>query len=318
MTGFSQGNIIGQVPIVIDPLNPPGCPQNNVNIAAIEFRDENGFQFPSPYDPPGININDEVPGEIWVKFGGSTSNAFNLYAQFDVFINGVKSGATRTLCLFGGQRVPTQDGEFYYLSDFVWNFGDKVEIKNIYMTWRTGNAGNGNCEPRLQNSQCYFNPTGLVVNTPLVANFDFVTNCFNRSVQFTDKSTGGDPNFSSTYSWNFGDGSAPVTSQNPTYTYASAGTYNVTLTVTKQGISKQITKSVMVYDPTSLTINSPPAVCEPGSVDLTAASVTQGSTPGLEFSYWTDDQATIALLNPDQVTISGTYYIKAVDPRDCE
>ena len=208
LTGYSQGQIIGTVPIVIDPANPPGCPQNNVNIVEIQFRDEMGVPFPNPYNPNGLEIGDPIPGEIWVKFGGSTSNAYNLYAQFDVFINGLKGGDTRTLCLFGGVNVPTQDGLFYKIDNFTWEYGDKLEIKNIYMTWTTGNPGSGNCTPRLQNSQCYYNPTGLVVNTPLVANFDFQTFCDNRNVAFTNLTTGGDPALNATYSWNFGDGSS--------------------------------------------------------------------------------------------------------------
>ena len=35
-----------------------------------------------------------------------------------------------------------------------------------------------------------------------------------------------------TYSWNFGDGSAAVTTANPSRTYAADGTYTVTLTLT--------------------------------------------------------------------------------------
>ncbi|MHB8522061.1 MAG: S8 family serine peptidase [Limisphaerales bacterium] len=51
------------------------------------------------------------------------------------------------------------------------------------------------------------------------------------SVQFTDKSTG----TVTSWDWNFGDGSAHTSAQNPAHTYASAGNFTVTLTVTGSG-----------------------------------------------------------------------------------
>ena len=65
-------------------------------------------------------------------------------------------------------------------------------------------------------------------STPIAA---FTTNCTLLSCAFTDTSTdtGGTING---WSWNFGDGTAASTSQNPTHAYAAGGNYTVTLTVT--------------------------------------------------------------------------------------
>lgn len=51
------------------------------------------------------------------------------------------------------------------------------------------------------------------------------------TVQFTDLSTG----TIDSWAWNFGDGSANSTEQNPSHTYTTAGSYTVMLTVTNDG-----------------------------------------------------------------------------------
>jgi PKD repeat protein len=83
-------------------------------------------------------------------------------------------------------------------------------------------------------------------NVPPVANFTFTTNYL--AANFTDTSTDSDGTIVS-WSWNFGDG-ATSTVQNPNHTYAAAGTYNVTLTVTdNNGAATPITKPVTVTAP---------------------------------------------------------------------
>jgi len=85
----------------------------------------------------------------------------------------------------------------------------------------------------------------IVGNVAPTADFDSVET--NLSVNFTDAST--DPNTGDTltWSWNFGDDSALNTTQNPTYVYAAAGTYNVTLTVTDTyGLTDNETKAITV------------------------------------------------------------------------
>lgn len=85
-------------------------------------------------------------------------------------------------------------------------------------------------------------------NNPPVANFGFATS--NLVASFTDSSTDSDGSIASR-AWNFGD-SSTSTSTNPSHTYAAAGTYNVSLTVTDNGgATNSITKAVTVTAPAS-------------------------------------------------------------------
>lgn len=102
-------------------------------------------------------------------------------------------------------------------------------------------------------------------NQSPVARFDFTTSGLTADF---DGSESSDPeNSPLTYSWNFDDGSigsGATTSR----TYASAGTYNVTLTVTdNDGETGSVTKSVTVSSSTP-----PPS----GNIVLTAVKRTQG------------------------------------------
>lgn len=62
------------------------------------------------------------------------------------------------------------------------------------------------------------------------------------NVQFTDESTGGP----SAWDWDFGDGSAHATTQNPTHTFVNAGNFTVTLTATIAGEPSVVTHNIQV------------------------------------------------------------------------
>ena len=66
----------------------------------------------------------------------------------------------------------------------------------------------------------------------------------------------------------------------------------------------------------TVLIKDPAPVCTPATVNLTASSVTTGSTPGLSYTYWKDAAATIALPNAGTAQ-SGLYYIKGTDAKGC-
>ncbi len=59
----------------------------------------------------------------------------------------------------------------------------------------------------------------------------------------------------------------------------------------------------------TLVITDPNPVCFPSTVDITTDTITEGSTPGLTYTYWEDSECTIEYETPTETT-GGIYYIR--------
>ncbi|MBQ8959005.1 MAG: PKD domain-containing protein [Bacteroidales bacterium] len=95
--------------------------------------------------------------------------------------------------------------------------------------------------------------TEVVIYPMPTANFNYTTVCVGTATQFTSTSTTNPAGQTiQSYQWNFGDGQTG-TGQTTTHTYANAGTYQVTLTVSCGGhCTSEKTQTVTVYgQPTS-------------------------------------------------------------------
>ena len=90
---------------------------------------------------------------------------------------------------------------------------------------------------------------------------------------------------------------------------SSAGTFNFTISTT-QGIVHQGT--IIVNPSPVLTITNPSPLTSPATVDITAPSITAGSSGNGTLTYWINPDASVPLTNPTAISMSGTYYIKSV------
>jgi len=132
------------------------------------------------------------------------------------------------------------------------------------------------------------------------------------TVNFTGSATGGTAPY--TYSWNFGDGTATSTAQNPSHTYNSAGTFTATLTVTDSSSTpKTATSSVTttvnaVGSPLAATASGTPTSGQtPLTVNFTGTAT--GGTPPYSYSWnFGDGTATSTAQNPSHTYNSaGTF-----------
>jgi len=99
---------------------------------------------------------------------------------------------------------------------------------------------------------------------------------------------------------------------------STPGTYTVTYTFSNGSCTNTATTTLTIAPQPVLTITDPAPVCVPATINLTAAAITAGSTPGLSFAYFTDAAGATALSNPDVVTASGTYYIQGTTATGCK
>ncbi len=118
------------------------------------------------------------------------------------------------------------------------------------------------------------------------ANFDTdftATACVGQSITFQNFSGGLDPK---TYEWEFSGGTpATSTDKNPTVTYSSNGTYQVTLRITNDWGTDEITKSIVIAAPTANLVTSDTLIFAGFPAQL---EVHFTGTPPWRFTYLAD------------------------------
>jgi gliding motility-associated-like protein len=192
---------------------------------------------------------------------------------------------------------------------YAWDFGDggTSTAANPTHTYLTANTYN--VELTVTNGVC--SNTSLSVITivnPPTSSFTFTNNnqCAGTVIDFTNTST--NTSGATTYAWDFNDGSTS-TLDNPSHTYATAGTYTVTLTVANTANCKTVSL------PTVITVTSSPVATftftnnNQCAGTLISFTNTSGGTTGSSTYDWNfGDGGTSTLSNPTHTYAAGGSY----------
>jgi len=246
---LDNGNLINQ--------NPP---------ALIETKTlpdgTNIFTYESPYTETyaekgkhSLEIVAHVPNTSSCLSGDLTTNySFNIYdlptAKFNPII-----GCSNTVAKFTDGSIPNNDD--FAITKWLWDFGDESTPSTEqnpehtytrpgkYLVKLTVTTGS-NCSNTSE-------PVEITINPTPSADFDVAGFCTNKPTILTDKSSIEGTGAIVKWTWDFGDGSAPVILDNhvpPPHQYAVAGLYTVTLTVESDLECLNVKRiNINIYDP---------------------------------------------------------------------
>ena len=202
-------------------------------------------------------------------------------------------------------------------TSWLWNFGDGITSTIQHPTHNYTSPGTYNVSLTATNaSGANIKTLNAYIHVYLLPSPSFTgiphSGCSPLNVCFTSTSTPGNAPIT-TYSWDFGDGVSGNT-QNPCHVYNTAGTFQVTLTVTDQN---SCTKSIAT--PNFITVGAKPtagftfSTPTPCTTPITI-SFTNTSTPSSSTSSWNfGDGGTSTQQNPSHgYAAAGNYTVTLI------
>jgi PKD repeat protein len=154
-----------------------------------------------------------------------------------------------------GQVVYFTDTSTGNPTSWQWNFGDGATSTSQNPSHAYATAASYTVTLTVTNSSGSKSASQTItVLSAFAASFTYSPSspAIGQAVQFTDTSTGSP----TSWQWNFGD-SATSTIQNPSHTYAAAGSYWVNLIITKGTDSQSTSQMITVRGPATITAASP-------------------------------------------------------------
>lgn len=290
------------------------CSQNNFTVTGFELRNEAGVPFSVTDD---YELGEEVTGELWMFLAGSSTNGYNLRFFFDIHVNGILTQDDQYECLFPGTQAI--QGIWVKVRDFTWNWGDVIDVKDLFIYWDTGTAKSGTTcvksDKNNINAQCYSNPNGYTAAVPLFPKFDFVSNGIcNTTIEFTSETIGGSPPYEYTFEWDF-DGLGAATGPNPTFNFPSSGTYSIGLTAYDGVTTTTIYKDIFIDPNFGIQVEIFPTKKDESSGMIYVESVTGGTEP---YSFvWTGPNGFYSTDKDIFGLSDGLYQLTVTDANGC-
>lgn len=157
---------------------------------------------------------------------------------------------------------------------------------------------------------CETETTGVavtVMQVPVAAYSADASGCTNEEIAFTDASQA-DARATVLYNWNFGDG-ANATTANPAHAYATAQTFNASLTISYQGVTGC---SDMETKPISVVSGIQPAITASASSTCPDQEVTLTLSGTFASVLWSN-----AATGNSIAVLPGTYTVNTLDANGC-
>ncbi|WP_298286907.1 hypothetical protein, partial [uncultured Lutibacter sp.] len=318
------------------PLEPAcsfsGCTAGDLTIKKAYIALDNDV--PLPACTSGTNVN------AFLYLQVNTGPKYNIYVQFDLFVNGVKVNGSDKYTYADPNTNSLIPNTPIKIAPISFTCGDVIELKNIYVSWKTGGAksnpascaGIGGSGSKCAKASSV---PDIVVNTPISPNFTVNKSCDGgdyEKVVFTNTSTGGDGTL--TYLWDFDGGvsNLPLTNEGPhTVVFASGGSKNISLTVTDSDNEVAVKNTVITIESccvdTVITtdVSDPSPVCAGSPIG--ALTVSASGTGAISYQWYSNTSAsttggtlingaTTSSYTPTDTT-AGTYYYYVVASSDC-
>lgn len=305
---------------------------------------------PPPYNPvvyfPGYNANYPIAASPPLTINpvtGMLTGRPNLQGQFVVGIrvkeyrNGVLIGAYIRDFQFNVVACPPLAGiqaiiDTMYCSPYRVQFSSTSQ-SGAFHQWNFGDPTNPTAGSTLRNPNYVYPDTGIYqvrltvvtalgcrdtayttvkVRKGLKANFEADTVCAGEGMVFTDLSVASKGVLNAWW-WYFGDGGSGSGPQ-PTHSYATPGTYQVTLiSQTSAGCLDTVTKPVTVYPLPFITAGPDTAVCPGSPVALEASG-------GVQYLWLPTSSGVV--YSGSQFTVSPqaqtTYTVECTDSLGCK
>jgi len=158
-------------------------------------------------------------------------------------------------------------------------------------------------------------PSGsITANNNFCVDFTYQAKCGENEVKF-NAITAQKQNYS--YSWDFGDNSSIATEDTPTHIYASAGEFNIKLTltniVTREGGEGSFNVSKIIEVSKKVNLSSSIKLAIASNLSLCASSKLLDAGPGFKTYLWQDGSTGQTF----EATKPGTYTIMVTDEKGC-
>ncbi|RAI99897.1 gliding motility-associated-like protein [Chitinophaga skermanii] len=152
--------------------------------------------------------------------------------------------------------------------------------------------------------------TQFIQILPPIANFDLTQDCANKFlVQFNDLSNFGPNPPIRNWHWDFGDGTTS-TQQSPAHTYATTGTYTITLVVDNGACTSEHTMDVTIINETPVIQPNISTICANNDISFTISNIDPANIRNYSWDFG-DGTTSTSGTNPvvKRYTRAGTYYV---------